>query len=97
MLLPKQEQFTWKPILYAFVAVVCWVPALYYFNRVQYSSLLTPAQSRNINEECVIGNLSDNHDIWHMLSAAGLFFTFLMLMTLDDGLFHVPRDKIPIF
>ena len=88
---------TVKPILYAFVAVVCWIPALYYFNQVQYSSLLTPAESRNINEECVIGNLSDNHDIWHMLSAAGLFFTFLMLMTLDDGLFHVPREKIPIF
>ena len=97
MKLVNKETITVKPILYAVVAVVCWIPALYYFNQVQYSSLLTPAESRNINEECVIGNLSDNHDIWHMLSAAGLFFTFLMLMTLDDGLFHVPREKIPIF
>ena len=64
---------------------------------MQYSSLLTPAESRNINGECLIGDMSDTHDIWHMLSAAGLFFTFLMLMTLDDGLFHVPREEIPIF
>ena len=39
----------------------------------------------------------DNHDVWHALGAVALFFIFLMIMTLDDGLFNVRRDKIKIF
>ncbi len=92
-----KEKFTIKPIGYSLAAIACWVPALYYFNMTQYSSEVTPAESRNINEECLVGGMSDAHDIWHMMSAAGLFFTLMMLMTLDDGLFHVPRNKIHIF
>ena len=63
---------------------------------MQDSSLLAPAESSNISKDRVIGNLSDNHNIWHMFSATGLFFTFLVLITLDGGLFPIPRDRIPI-
>lgn len=92
-----REKFTIKPIGYAIAAVSCWVPALYYFNLTQYSSEVTPAESRNINQECLVGGMSDSHDIWHMMSAAGMFFTFMMIQTLDDGLFYKPRSKIHIF
>ena len=64
----------------------------------QYDSVLTPAESRNLNSECLLPYLSyDNHDVWHALGAVALFFIFLMIMTLDDGLFNVRRDKIKIF
>jgi hypothetical protein len=39
----------------------------------------------------------DNHDIWHFFSAAGLFFSFMFLLTLDDGLVQTPREKLVIF
>ena len=77
--------------------LICWIPAFYFYSSTQYSTLVTPAESRNLNEECMLFGMSDSHDIWHMLSAAGLFFAFLLLMTLDDGLFYVPRAKIHIF
>ena len=65
---------------------------------IQYDSVLTPAESRNLNSECLLSYLSyDNHDVWHVLGAVALFFIFLMIMTLDDDLFNMPRKKIKIF
>ena len=58
---------------------------------------LSPAQSRDLNVECSFLGFYDNHDLWHYLGAAGIFFAFLALMTVDDDILYVPRDKIDIF
>ena len=42
-------------------------------------------------------NFSDNHDIWHFLSAASLFLGFMTLLTIDDDLENRPRETIPVF
>jgi len=34
--------------------------------------------SRENNEECLLLNFYDSHDIWHFLSAVGLFFSFMV-------------------
>jgi hypothetical protein len=39
---------------------------------------LTPAQSKSYNQPCVIFSFFDNHDIWHFLSAASMFFSFMV-------------------
>ena len=39
-------------------------------------------------------NFYDYHDIWHMLSSLGLFWTSCMLLTLDDDLINTPRKSI---
>lgn len=39
---------------------------------------LTPAESRELNKECIVLGFYDNHDIWHFLSACAMFFTFLV-------------------
>ena len=83
--------------IYSSLAVLCWVPAIYFFVNVDYSTLQSPAESRNLNEECIMLDMYDHHDIWHMLSAGGLFFCFTLLMVLDDGLYYVPRNEIHIF
>ncbi|EPQ12132.1 SID1 transmembrane family member 1 [Myotis brandtii] len=57
----------------------------------------TPAESREKNRECVLLDFFDEHDIWHFLSATALFFSFLVLLTLDDDLDVVRRDQIPVF
>lgn len=92
-----KERITWTTRIYICVGVICWIPALYFFVSTKASSDLSPAESRNLNGECVVLDLFDNHDLWHMFSAAGLFFCFMMLMSLDDGLFYTPRNKIHIF
>ena len=59
--------------------------------------MLTAAESRNKNSECILGKLYDAHDIWHFFSATGLFFGFVLLLVLDDGIDHIPRKEIYIF
>lgn len=39
----------------------------------------------------------DNHDIWHFLSAASLFLSFMVLLTLDDDVANKPKTTIPVF
>ena len=39
---------------------------------------LSPAESRELNKECALLGFYDNHDIWHFLTAFGLFFSFLV-------------------
>lgn len=37
---------------------------------------VTAAESREMNAECVLLNFFDSHDLWHILSAVGIFFIF---------------------
>lgn len=58
---------------------------------------LTPAESRTYNMPCALLKFYDYHDIWHLLSAAAMFFSFMLLLTLDDDIMHKPHSKIPVF
>ncbi|KAJ8403735.1 hypothetical protein AAFF_G00346030 [Aldrovandia affinis] len=57
----------------------------------------TPAESREHNRECILLSFFDDHDIWHFLSSIAMFGSFLVLLTMDDDLDHVQRDKIFVF
>ena len=86
---------TWVCLL---LLVATSVTALIYLNQKVYDFSLTPAQSRNLNENCAIPFLSyDNHNIWEMLGATAIFLSFYFIMTLDDELFKEPRGNIKIF
>jgi len=64
------------------------------FSLTEWSA--SPAKSRELNKECNFGyyRLYDEHDVWHFLSAIGLYFAGLFLLTMDDGL--VTRRRIMI-
>ena len=38
----------------------------------------TPAESRQLNKDCILLDFYDNHDIWHFLSASAMFCTFMV-------------------
>ena len=97
MKLINKEKLTLLANLFAILSIICWIPGLYFFANSRTDSGVTPAQSRNLNRECMAFEMYDNHDIWHICSAAGLFFNFMMLIYLDEDLFYVPRAKIKIF
>ena len=84
-------------MVYMVVSLLCWAPGLYFFRTVEKSTERTPAESRNLNHTCRIVDFYDYHDIWHFLSGVALFFNFMMLLTLDEGLANMPTDKIKIF
>ena len=92
-----KEMIPYQAYIISVLALICWVPALYFFVSKKTSSNLSPAASRNLNEDCVLGDLFDVHDVWHFLSGAGLFLSFALLIILDDGIAQVPRNKIVVF
>ncbi|XP_050302474.1 SID1 transmembrane family member 1-like [Anthonomus grandis grandis] len=90
----KVRIITW---LFLFMSTICAVTAIYFFLHGSISWSKTPAQSRTFNTSCKLMHFYDYHDIWHFLSAIGMFFTFMVLLTLDDDLSHTHRNQIPVF
>uniref|UniRef100_A0A803TMZ2 SID1 transmembrane family member 2 n=1 Tax=Anolis carolinensis TaxID=28377 RepID=A0A803TMZ2_ANOCA len=87
--------------LISLLCIVCtsvvWGFALYFFFQGLSTWQKTPAESREHNRECVLLNFFDDHDVWHFLSSIAMFGSFLVLLTLDDDLDTVQRDKIYVF
>ena len=50
------------------------------------NSFLTPSESRALNKDCVVFDYFDYHDIWHILSATGLFIFMNIVYFLDTHL-----------
>ena len=97
MKLRHGEKILWQPFIYILVSVFTWSGALYFFLAKSTTWVLTPAQSRHYNQDCKLFHFYDNHDIWHFLSAGSLFLSFMILLTLDDDLDNVARDKVAVF
>ncbi|XP_020363390.2 SID1 transmembrane family member 2 isoform X1 [Oncorhynchus kisutch] len=79
-----------------FTAVV-WGFALFFFFQGLSTWQKTPAESREHNRDCIVLSFFDDHDIWHFLSSIAMFGSFLVLLTMDDDLNNVQRDKIFVF
>ncbi|KAJ8668220.1 hypothetical protein QAD02_009883 [Eretmocerus hayati] len=97
MKLIQRESIQFQPFMYFLISSITWSGALYFFHSKTISWALTPAQSRTHNRPCVLLNFFDYHDIWHFLSALAMFFSFMMLLTLDDDLSDTHRSLIPVF
>ncbi|XP_062984980.1 SID1 transmembrane family member 1 isoform X1 [Elgaria multicarinata webbii] len=97
MKLRNAERLLPVPLFCIVATAVVWAAALYFFFQNLSSWEETPAESREKNRPCILLGFFDDHDVWHFLSAAALFFSFLVLLTLDDDLDSVRRDKIPVF
>ena len=96
MKLIKKEPVKVMPVVMAILMMICLIPGGYLFSSKEKTTVTTPALSRNLNKPCVLMIFS-GHDLWHFLSAAGLFFLFLLLLIIDDGIEDWPRNKIRIF
>lgn len=98
------EKFGWNTMTYFALTLGFWIPALYFFtgdrgvtNWSQPNATSkgeAAALSRDQNQDCVVFDFFDYHDVWHMLSAFGLFFGALMMLTLDDDLLTTQRKDI---
>uniref|UniRef100_A0A8C4LZ47 SID1 transmembrane family member 1 n=1 Tax=Equus asinus asinus TaxID=83772 RepID=A0A8C4LZ47_EQUAS len=97
MKLRSNERVLPIPSVCIVATAVVWAAALYFFFQNLSSWEGTPAESREKNRRCILFDFFDDHDIWHFLSATALFFSFLVLLTLDDDLDMVQRDKIRVF
>ncbi|XP_053819585.1 SID1 transmembrane family member 2 isoform X3 [Vidua chalybeata] len=85
------------PLLCIISTSVVWGFALFFFFQGLSTWQKTPAESREHNRDCILLDFFDDHDIWHFLSSIAMFGSFLVLLTLDDDLDCVQRDKIYVF
>ncbi|KAM9113755.1 SID1 transmembrane family member 2 isoform 1-T1 [Pangshura tecta] len=97
MKLRSGERIKLIPLLCIISTSVVWGFALFFFFQGLSTWQKTPAESRQHNRDCILLSFFDDHDIWHFLSSIALFGSFLVLLTLDDDLDCVQRDKIYVF
>ena len=92
----SNEKITWYCWLYFFLAFIFLVSSLYFFKIQERTTTVTAAQSRNMNQECTL-MIFDAHDIWHFLSALGILFTLLTVLTIEDNNTNTPWSKLHVF
>jgi hypothetical protein len=92
-----REQFTPFSVIFLVSSFCFWVPALYFFYTEVKSYEVQPAISRTYNQRCIVLKTYDAHDIWHLLSSFGLFFSFLSILTIDDGVRKRKRKELAAF
>ncbi|XP_058866366.1 SID1 transmembrane family member 2-like isoform X2 [Acipenser ruthenus] len=97
MKLRSGERIQLLPSFCILFTAVVWGFALFFFFQGLSTWQKTPAESREHNRECILLGFFDDHDIWHFLSSIAMFGSFLVLLTLDDDLDCVQRDKIYAF
>ncbi|XP_027511191.1 SID1 transmembrane family member 2 isoform X2 [Corapipo altera] len=97
MKLRSGERIKLIPLLCIISTSVVWGFALFFFFQGLSTWQKTPAESREHNRDCILLDFFDDHDIWHFLSSIAMFGSFLVLLTLDDDLDCIQRDKIYVF
>uniref|UniRef100_A0A8C3KXZ6 SID1 transmembrane family member 1 n=1 Tax=Chrysolophus pictus TaxID=9089 RepID=A0A8C3KXZ6_CHRPC len=86
MKIRSSEKLLPIPLFCIVATAVVWAAALYFFFQTLSSWEETPAESREKNRSCILLGFFDDHDVWHFLSAAALFFSFLVSPALLWGL-----------
>uniref|UniRef100_A0A8D2IV82 SID1 transmembrane family member 1 n=1 Tax=Varanus komodoensis TaxID=61221 RepID=A0A8D2IV82_VARKO len=81
MKLRNAERLLPIPLFCIVATAVVWAAALYFFFQNLSSWEETPAESREKNRPCILLEFFDDHDVWHFLSAAALFFSFLVRLS----------------
>ena len=71
--------------------------SLGFFNDPVSNSFLTPSESRELNKDCAVFDYFDYHDIWHILSATGLFIFMNIVYFLDTHLDDTEDTQINRF
>ena len=92
----SNEKMTWYCWLYLVLAFISILSSLYFFEIQERTTTVTAAQSRNMNQECTL-MIFDAHDIWHFLSALGILFTLLTVLTIEDNNTNTPWSKLHVF
>lgn len=97
MKLIHRERFTRFAIASLNLSLLFWIPSLYFFYDEVKNYEVQPALSRTMNQKCILFNAYDAHDVWHLLSSFALFFSFLSLFTMDDGVRVKQRKELAAF
>lgn len=79
------------------VGSVIWSIAFSVYSHPVSNWALGPVVSKEMNKECVMWGYYDTHDMWHILSAYALFFTYLSVIKTDDNVATVRKEQLSVF
>jgi len=92
-----REPIKWYVMVLLFIDFAIIVASLLFFSKSVSNKSLSHHDSNLLNKPCVLFNYFDYHDIWHMLSAIGLFMFMIVVYIIDHGLDDIPRNEIHKF
>eukprot|EP01135_Chromosphaera_perkinsii_P007566 Nk52_evm22s914 gene=Nk52_evmTU22s914 len=84
----------WFLIVFDFILLVV---SLRLFSMIVTDKELSPEESRQLNQDCVVLGWFDYHDLWHFTSALGLFVYLNVVFFLDVDVRDKPRSEIMVF
>ena len=90
------EKINWVSATYFVKGILCWVVGVFFFASKQRATETTPALSRDMNGPCMY-SIFDNHDVWHILSAVGIYCIYMAILTLEDCNLDQPWSDIHVF
>ena len=79
----KISSILWCWIIIDLIIVIL---SLLFYVKTSTNTFLSPEQSRALNEPCIIFSYFDYHDVWHILSATGLFIFMIIVLFLDSNI-----------
>lgn len=95
--LVHHERICYEAIVYGLLGLATWIAGTIFFLDNATLWTVTPAESRQWNQQCILLDFYDKHDVWHLLSAPALYFSFMFLLCLDDDLLGKKRQDITVF
>ena len=79
------------------IDLAIFILSLIFFAKTSSNIFLTPEESNALNAPCIVLNYFDYHDIWHILSATGLFIFMNIVYFLDRSIDNVVGQKMYVF
>lgn len=71
--------------------------SLVFYSHREKDVNLSPAASRELNQDCLLGDYYSYHDVWHFTSAAALGSSLLFLLNLDEDQRFTAVELIKVF
>ena len=93
----NREKISFKFWVWMVIDLIIMVLSLVFFIKTSTNIFLTPEESNALNKPCVILGYFDYHDIWHILSATGLFIFMNIVFFLDRRIDVVIGHEIRVF
>jgi len=84
-------------ILLNYAGVIILILGLVSFTHGVTDKTKSPELNRQQNQNCIVLNFFDYHDLWHFATSYGLGFLFLGLQFIDEDLIGVKRTDIKVF
>ena len=93
----NREPISNKLWMCMFADMIIMMVAIIYYSAAVTDKMESHADSDKLNRPCALFDYWDYHDIWHILSAIGLFFFMIIVYVLDRGLIHTDIRNLPVF